>query len=655
MQDVKEATASKAEKKSLDVLSSKVADQAAVIETLKQQLAQRIDVISSQLATSNSEARSGVIAATRAANEARQAVNGALQTLAAAEAPASAPVVARLQDEVALQRQEASSIRSALQSKADVIEVAEAIDDRPTKATVAAALHKKLSVSKLPDALSPVTTRIAEAERQLAGLSSLVAALQGQMQAAAAAAASSRQSAADAAVLSGALSGLDRRLATAEAGVSGVQQRVIEIAADVSSSRSACAGDCSRLRAELADVRSDMGAATATLSSLAAAVQQQQAVSAARLTQEDVAQVIDSKLAQLHASIQQYVDDKLGRHAADVAGQAPSDLSRVISSDANASILHRGADSAGILSPSASSASSSGGGITAHRLRAELASTRADLRTVAREVQGIIDLLDIGGLRVTVAGGRDEGGNGDNSDDGDGGGDGRVEDAAAGSSDVRVSAATAARALRTAVSHITQRVSTLEHNVAELRTGLSAADQRVLECQDSLLQHASALQAIDSEADVVSSRLDVLECGSLSLGQGAGITVRQLNHRHQLQAQASPAPPPHVNDLNQGGNVRSSFVGPVHSSVTLLSPSSQGKSSPSRANAAAGVVVGGPGPGVGTATFHHQQRAQGAATVLSPPPSASKHEFYRGGERVAPRLASPSWKTTGLVLGAGSR
>ncbi len=93
------------------------------------------------------EAQHAIQAATRAANEARLAVNACFSTAALAEPSVTDAAVAGVQSALAEVQEDVRTLREVLQHKADTSAVNDVLETKANKSTVAQALHKKVSSS----------------------------------------------------------------------------------------------------------------------------------------------------------------------------------------------------------------------------------------------------------------------------------------------------------------------------------------------------------------------------------------------------------------------------------------------------------------------------------------------------------------------------
>ena len=162
-----------------DGLHHMAADNAALAVSVERSNG-RCAHLAAELGSFRAESQAGIVAATRAANEAREAVSSALaavasslSTIVAAGSASDGGIGLQLTDYVAALRAEVDSLRDAVSTKADVAAVNEALHTKANKLTVAVALRGKLSQSRISEQLGPLSSRIAAIEAEMGMLLSV--------------------------------------------------------------------------------------------------------------------------------------------------------------------------------------------------------------------------------------------------------------------------------------------------------------------------------------------------------------------------------------------------------------------------------------------------------------------------------------------------
>jgi len=535
----------------------------------------RVEKIAKDFYEFRMEAQKAIIASVKAANEARSVASQALSKfeLALAEPPATAESLAAAMFEIKTLRSELSALRADVSSKADSAEMTEALEDKVGRSVVVAALHKKLSTSKLPDALSPITTRVEQAERavkvadekalsargatdeierRMHSVSSRLHAVEQQQQllleeahlrvsAATAPKAQPVQAPplfsemAQVSLVNNRLQALENAVAGnlssvsgLSAGLSSLQDRLLDAHSSVGLARSTASAEAIRVREELgasiAALRADVTSRFATLGLVANG-----SVNSPPTLPPDLHKQQDAVLLHIQSEFSTWKAEQEGVIARVLAASGNNNLAAgnetkgrqnqslsSSSSSSNATFIETGA-SAGL------------GGSSNSRFKTELESTRNDLKTLAGEVQGIIDLLDIGSIEVIEGRGR-------NSSD----------ESGSSSSGIRFSAATLSGALRKSVAHLTERQTHLEQQFGDLRGSVDRTRGTVGEYQEVLVDHANSMDALRSESDLLVMRVQALEdlsTGSSSILQRVS-AAKEVQEQVGCQTHSSKSPPP---------------------------------------------------------------------------------------------------------------
>lgn len=139
---VKAALATKSDRADVIAATNSITD----ITSRSEVLNARVSEVVSELRRFQEETKSGIITATRAANEARAAVSACLSAASLQESCfASAAGVNAVQEEVSKLGVELKEAWSKLELKADIEAVNEVLETKANKVTVAQALHNKVS------------------------------------------------------------------------------------------------------------------------------------------------------------------------------------------------------------------------------------------------------------------------------------------------------------------------------------------------------------------------------------------------------------------------------------------------------------------------------------------------------------------------------
>jgi len=500
----------------------------------------RVEKIAKDFYEFRMEAQKAIIASVKAANEARTVASQALSKfeLALAEPPATAEALAAAMSEIKTLRSELSTLRADVSKKADLAEISESLEDKVGRSVVVAALQKKLSVAKLPDALSPITTRVEQAEkavkmadekalsargasdeieRKMFSVSSRLHAVEQQqqllleeahMRVSAATAPKPQPAQAPPSfsemaqinlvnnriqALENAVAGNLSTISGLSAGFNSLQDRLLDAHSSVGLARSTATTETIRVREELsasiAALRADVnnrfasiGLGATTNSHTNSEKQQEGSL---KLTSEAVLQHIKSELSTWKAEQEDVIARALSsgnsnHSTAAMETRNRQSLSGQSSSSSNSSSTYVDASSSTGVSGSSS------------RFKTELESTRNDLKTLAGEVQGIIDLLDIGSIEVIE-------------------GKGRATDESNSSSSIKFSAATLSGALRKSVAHLTERLTHLEQQFGDIRGSIDRTRGTVGEYQEVLVDHANSMDALRAESDLLVMRVQALE------------------------------------------------------------------------------------------------------------------------------------------------
>lgn len=533
---------------------------AAIESTHAQTLAAiaRTDALAVELVNFRKESQNGVINATKAANEARGAVNAALVSLQNIEPPATVASVTVLQDELTALRSELANVRINVGTKADIQEVNEALEEKASKTLVAAALHKKLSISKVADTLQPTQTKVNDVERTVVILQERISTLSSRVDTyintstetttswftsnSSSQAQLQNQVQQEKSSFQLTVNTLESRIGELETSIARTQERTAEAQKDLQYVRTLTHNDTNKLREDTVNLRQEINTLNNKLSSLTAVHMNDRTNQTIMATAEATANSAKLLIVPLEEQISQLVKEveTIHRIMANVEKMKlenvpivpvpnvtePSRSLDTSFTSVRSNVLPPGG-TVSLVSPSFSSNQTMMNTSTTvnQRLKLELEATRNDLRTVAGEVQGIIDLLDIGSIAISTVSPKSSkkkekipASTNESKEDSTQGTS--VDESKAGEendqpSAIKVSAATAAQALRSAVTHLTERMANAEHDIADLRTRCIGTEERIMENSDTLLQHSSFIQSLDAETQILQQRVDSLELTSV--------------------------------------------------------------------------------------------------------------------------------------------
>ena len=567
----------------------------------------RVDKIAKDFYEFRMEAQKAIIASVKAANEARTVASQALSKfeLALAEPPATAEALAAAMSEIKTLRSEISALRADVSRKADSAEMAEALEDKVGRSVVVAALNKKLSTSKLPDALSPITTRVEQAERavkmadekalsargasdeierRMHSVSSRLHAVEQQQQllleeahlrVSAATAPKAVQAPplfsemAQVSLMNNRLQALENAVAGnlssvsgLSAGLSSLQDRLLDAHSSVGIARSTASAEAIRVREELgasiAALRADVTSRFAALGLVT-----NNSINSPTTLPPDLHKQQDAVLLHIQSEFSTWKAEQEGVIARALAASGNNNLAAGNETkgrqNQSLSSSSSGSSNANVIETSASAGL---GGSSNSRFKTELESTRNDLKTLAGEVQGIIDLLDIGSIEVIEGRGRNS------------------YETGSSSSGIKFSAATLSGALRKSVAHLTERQTHLEQQFGDLRGSVDRTRGTVGEYQEVLVDHANSMDALRSESDLLVMRVQALEdlsTGSSSILQRVS-AAKEVQEQVGFQTHSSKSPTPQAFANTQAhtsrGPLRATFAttAGVHATVNGQKP-----------------------------------------------------------------------------------
>ena len=529
----------KADRKLMEQATVKLTELNAAIESSRSQTLSgiaRTDALAIELINFRKESQNGIINATKAANEARAAVNAALASLQNIEPPATVASVTALQDELTTVRNDIANIRLNISTKADIQEVNDALEEKASKTLVAAALHKKLSLSKVSDTLQPVQNKLIDLEKQFAISSEKLITLtnrmesyintntettnswltnnnktQTQLQ---------NQHQQDKSSLQLSMNTLESRINDVENIVGRMQERTTDTQTDLQYVRNLSHTDLNKLREDYSLLRQEINALSTKLSTVSAVQlndRTNQTITATADTVTNTAKLLITPLEEQMNNLVKEVEN-INKLLVNVEKQRtePAIVPELSNRSLDASFSSVRTN---ILPPGGSASTFNNTSSVNQRLKLELEATRNDLRTVAGEVQGIIDLLDIGSISISTTPKtskkekktkeetketKDDSTNKDEKQE-------STEDTSESNGTIKVSAATAAQALRSAVAHLTERMANAEHDITDIRTRCINTEERLLEETDTVLQHSALIQSLDAETQILQQRMDSVE------------------------------------------------------------------------------------------------------------------------------------------------